>query len=87
MGERSYSGVTREHVNKIRKEIGKFGITIPEGDDVDVKGPLGVRMHLNYDEPAKTLNLSLVDKPAFIPESQIWNVIEKTAVKNMTGGS
>ena len=87
MGERSYQGVTREHVNKIRKGIGKFGITMPEGDDVDIDGPLGVKMHLTYDESGKTLSLSVIDKPVFIPESQIWNVIEKTAMKNMNGNS
>ena len=87
MGERSYRGVTRAHVNKIRKEIGKFGITMPEGDDVDISGPLGVKMHLNYDEPAETLSLSVIDKPVFIPESQIWNVIEKTAVGKLNGKS
>jgi len=85
MGERSYNGVTRAHVDKIRKEIGKYGISMPDGDDVDVKGPLGVKMHLTYDEPAKTLSLSLIDKPALIPESQIWNVIEKTALGKLNG--
>ena len=74
-------------MNKIRKEIGKFGITMPEGDDVDINGPLGVKMHLNYDEPAETLSLSVIDKPVFVPESQIWNVIEKTAIGKLNGKS
>lgn len=74
-------------MDKIRKEIGKFGITIPEGDDVDVSGPLGVKMHLSYDEPAELLSLTVIDKPVFIPESQIWNVIEKTALGKLNGNS
>ena len=85
MSERSYEGVTRADVNKIRSGLGEWGISIPEGDDVEVSGPLGVKMRVKYDEPNKTLTLGIIDKPAFVPESQIWKVIESTATKKMGG--
>jgi hypothetical protein len=79
MGERSYTGVTRADVNKIRSGLGGFGIKMPAGDDVDVVGPLGVKMHVTYDESGQKLNLSIVKKPGWVSESQIWKVIESTA--------
>ncbi|HEY2866620.1 MAG TPA: hypothetical protein VGJ02_05970 [Pyrinomonadaceae bacterium] len=83
MEKRTYSGVTRTDVDKIRSGIGKFGIKMPEGDDVEVKGPLGVRMGFEFDEADQRLTLSLLDKPGFISASQIWSVIEMTAGKEM----
>jgi len=82
MSTRSYTGVTRSDVDKIRGGLGKFGIKMPDGDDVEVKGPLGVRMHVTYDEPTETLTLAVVDKPGFVSDDQIFKVIESTAIKN-----
>jgi hypothetical protein len=83
MDKRTYSGVTRSDVNRIRGGIGKFGIKIPEGDDVKIKGPLGVKMGFNFDESTGTLTLSIIDKPGFVSDNQIWSVIEMTAGKEM----
>jgi hypothetical protein len=79
MKERSYSGVTRAHIGKLRSGLGKFGITIPEGDDVEVKGPFGVKMQVQYDEPTQNLNLAIIDKPIFVSHAQIWKIIESQA--------
>lgn len=83
MDTRTYSPVTRADVDRIRNGIGKFGIKMPEGDDVEIKGPIGVRMNFQYDEPDQTLTLSILNKPGFISASQIWSVIEMTAGKEM----
>jgi hypothetical protein len=83
MERRTYSGVTRKDVERIRGGIGKFGIKIPDGDDVEIKGPLGVKMGFAYDEPNETLTLSIINKPGFVSDSQIWSVIEMTAGKEM----
>lgn len=82
MDKKSYAGFTREDVIKIRRELGKFGIKVPDGDDVEVNGPLGVKMQVTYDEPTQTLNLAILDKPGFVSEAQIWKVIESSAGKN-----
>lgn len=81
MDKKSYEGVTRADVDKIRGELGNYGISIPEGDDVEVKGPLGVKMHMAYDEPNQTLNLTITEKPGYISEAQIWKVLESSAGK------
>jgi hypothetical protein len=81
MDTRTYSGVNRADVEQLRADMGKFGIKVPEGDDVEVTGPLGVRMHIIYDATSEILKLSIVDKPAFVTESQIWKVVEMSAGK------
>lgn len=81
MDTKSYKGITRADVNQIRSELGKYGVAIPDGDDVDVRGPLGVKMHVAYDEPNQTLNLTITDRPGYISEGQIWKVIEMSAGK------
>jgi hypothetical protein len=86
MDKRSYKGVTRADLEKIRGGLGKFGISMPPGDDVDVKGPLGVKMHVTYREAEGELDLAIVDKPGFVSENQIWKVIESTAGKHMKNG-
>ncbi len=79
MAGRSYNGISRANFDRIRSELSKWGINIPDGDDVEVKGPLGVRMQVSYDEPRKILNLAITDKPGYISEAQIWKVIESRA--------
>ena len=81
MDEKTYNGVTRADVDKIRGGLGKYGIAVPDGDDVEVKGPLGVKMRVAYDEAAQALTLAILEKPGYISEGQIWKVIEMTAVK------
>ena len=81
MDTKSYQGVTRADVDKIRREIGNFGIAIPEGDDVEVKGPLGVKMRFVFDEPNEILNLTITAKPGYVSDNQIWKVIEMSAGK------
>lgn len=83
MDKRTYSGITRAEVDRIRGGIGKFGIKMPEGDDIEIKGPLGVKMGFNYDELNQSLTLSIIEKPGFVSDSQIWSVIEMTAGKEM----
>jgi hypothetical protein len=79
MKNRTYTGVTRADVDQIRSELGKFGIAIPEGDDVEVAGPLGVRMQVKYDEQNQSLDLEIIEKPGYVSETQIWKVVEMSA--------
>jgi len=83
MDKRTYSGITRDDVNRIKAGAGKFGVKMPEGDDGEIKGPMGVKMGFAYDEPNENLTLSIIDKPGFVSEKQIWSVIEMTAGKEM----
>jgi hypothetical protein len=85
MDKRTYKGVSRADMEKVRGELGKFGISLPPGDDVEVKGPLGVKMQVTYSEAAKTLELEITKKPVFVSDTQIWKVVEMGAGKFVNG--
>jgi hypothetical protein len=75
MDQRSYSDISRADVDQIRNELGRIGVVVPEGDDVEVAGPLGIKMRASYDEKTKVLSLSILEKPGYVSEAQIWKVI------------
>jgi hypothetical protein len=78
---REFIGISRAKLNGLRTELGKWGVEIPEGDDVEVKGPLGVKLRATYTESSETLRLSITHKPAFVSEKQIWKVVENGAAR------
>jgi hypothetical protein len=43
-------------------------------------------MRVVYDEPNQTLSLTILDKPGFVSEAQIWKVIESSAGKQASRG-
>ncbi len=76
---KEFKNISRERLTGVRTSLAKQGIAIPNGDDVEVAGPLGVKLRAIYDEPKKTLRLEIIDKPIFIPKSQIWKVVDRGA--------
>ena len=73
---RELTGITREKLDAFRGKMKKFGVEVPEGDDVEVKAPFGVKMRATYDDTVEVLTLEILDKPIFVPESQIWSIVE-----------
>lgn len=76
-----FTDVSRERLTKFRRELAQWGVKVPDGDDVEVKGPFGVILRATYDEVLKTLSLSIVEKPMLIPESQVWKFVDNAAAK------
>jgi len=73
---KQYGGITRAELTSLRTALAKEGITVPAGDDVEVKGPFGVELRATYDEAHKTLKICITKKPFYIPESQIWKIVD-----------
>lgn len=73
---RELTDITREKLNGFRTKMKNFGVDVPQGDDVEIKAPMGVKMRAKYDEAGETLLLEILDKPIFVPESQIWSVVD-----------
>lgn len=71
-----YGGITRAELNNLREDLAKEGVIVPEGDDVQVKGPFGVELRATYNETKETLNISITKKPFYIPESEIWKIVD-----------
>lgn len=78
---KTLTGISRSRLDRFRAEMAKLGVAIPEGDDVDIKAMFGVKMHATYEEAAETLTLEIIDKPIFVPESQIWSFVDSGAAK------
>ena len=81
---KQYGGITREELNHLRKDLEKEGIRLPEGDDVEVKGPYGIKLLAIYNEGKETLKICITKKPFFVPESEIWKIVD-TGVEPFVG--
>ncbi len=73
---KQYGGITRAELAHLREDLAKEGISIPSGDDVTVKGPYGIVLRATYDEKKETLKICITSKPFYIPESEIWKIVD-----------
>ncbi len=73
---KQYGGITREELVNLRKDLAREGVNVPEGDDVEIKGPFGVELRAIYDEAKETLKIRITKKPFYVPESEIWKIVD-----------
>jgi hypothetical protein len=73
---KQYGGITREELRHLRADLAREGVSVPAGDDVEVDGPFGIKLRAIYDESKETLKVSITKKPFFIPESEIWKIVD-----------
>ncbi len=73
---KKYGGITRIELISLRRDLAEEGIIVPEGDEVEVSGPFGVKLSASYDEQKETLKISIVKKPFYIPESEVWKIVD-----------
>ena len=73
---KKYGGITRAELNRLRQDLEREGVSIPEGDDVNFKGLFGVELRATYDEEKETLKICITKKPFYIPESEVWKVVD-----------
>lgn len=73
---KQYGGINRDELVNLRKDLASEGIIVPEGDDVEVQGPFGVKLQATYDEQKETLKICITKKPFYIPESEVWKIVD-----------
>ncbi|MGI8788722.1 MAG: hypothetical protein ACR2HG_13285 [Pyrinomonadaceae bacterium] len=73
---KQYGGITREELVKLRQDLANEGVLVPEGDDVRVEGPYGIELRATYTEAKETLKICITRKPFYIPESEIWKIVD-----------
>ena len=71
-----YGGITRAELNNLRQDLAKEGVSVPEGDEVKIQGLYGVELQASYDESKETLKITIAKKPFYIPESEVWKIID-----------
>jgi hypothetical protein len=73
---KKYGGINRDELNRLRGDLKREGVTLPEGDSVKLSGIYGVELQADYDEAKETLKISITKKPFYIPESEVWKFID-----------
>lgn len=73
---KQYGGITRAELVNLRKDLARENVKVPEGDDVDVQGPYGIELRATYNEQKETLKIRITKKPFYIPESEIWKIVD-----------
>ncbi len=73
---KKYGGIKRSELNDLRRDLAAEGVVVPVGDDVEIKAPFGVELRATYDEAKETLKICITKKPFFVPESQIWKIVD-----------
>lgn len=72
---KTYTNVDRAQMDKLRSQLSAF-VTLPPGDSGTIESQ-GMKGSYAYDEAAKTLTLTLLDVPIFIPRAMIWSTIDR----------
>lgn len=73
---KQYDGITRVELANLRSYLAKEKVVVPEGDDVEIEAPFGIKLRATYDEPQSILKVCITEKPFYVPESQIWKIID-----------
>lgn len=77
---KEYSGVTEAGIQSLRQSLQELGITVPEGDSGTVTYQ-GVKLGIDYAQAEQKLSVKILEKPAFIPESLIWQMLDARVQK------
>lgn len=73
---RQYGGITESEKEKLRQDLRKEGLQVPEGDDVVIQGPHKVEIRAIYVPQKETLRLCIIKKPWWLPASRIWEILD-----------
>ncbi|HXJ91789.1 MAG TPA: hypothetical protein VMT20_02780 [Terriglobia bacterium] len=72
---RRFEGVTPEVVERLKQGLQQKGIKPFEGDSGMIEA-MGVKLAVNYHAAEQALDIQILEKPAFIPESLVWAQVE-----------
>jgi hypothetical protein len=72
MKSRTYTPISRESFDRIKEALHQGG-----ADDAGVLRMHGVEVLYVFSEDAKCLSVSLQHKPWLVPDSAVWNTVER----------
>lgn len=79
---KEYDGITQAGLENLRKDLQSMGIAPPQGNSGSIEYQ-GVKLDINYGPADQKLAIRIVEKPAFIPESLIWQMLDGRVQKCM----
>jgi hypothetical protein len=72
---KEYDGTSREVLNCLRQDLQRMGVNLPDGDDGTIEYQ-GVILSVVYTEPEQKLAVRILEKPSFVPEAMLWQLLE-----------
>lgn len=72
---RRYEGVTAEKMEQVKQGLLRSGIKPPDGPTGMIEA-MGVKVSVSYVAADQALDVCIIDKPMFIPDTLIWAQIE-----------
>ncbi len=72
---KTYDGVGDGAMECLRKELQSMGIAPPEGEAGTIEYQ-GVKLSITYTAAVQTLCVEITSKPAFVPESLVWQLLD-----------
>lgn len=72
---KTFHDIERAQLEKLRAQLAAY-VQLPPGDSGAIESQ-GMKGRYAYDEPSKTLTLTLEEVPFFVPRAMIWSTIER----------
>lgn len=72
---KDYTGISASTLECLKTDLRSMGINPPDGDSGTVEYQ-GVKLSINYDSGHQTLSVHIISKPAFVPESLVWQLLD-----------
>ncbi|MGH9470036.1 MAG: hypothetical protein ACRD1N_06820 [Terriglobia bacterium] len=73
--EKEYTGVTRATLDCLKQDLQTMGVASPEGDSGTIEYQ-GVKLSIVYDSAGEKLTVWVLQKPGFVPESLVWQLLD-----------
>ncbi len=74
-GSKRFEGITPEILDRLKQGLLQKGIKPFEGDSGTIEA-MGVKLSVDYHSAEQALDIRILEKPAFIPESLVWAQVE-----------
>lgn len=72
---RRFEGITPEIVERLKQSLLQKGIKPFEGASGMIEA-MGVKLSVEYHATEQALDVRILEKPAFIPDSVVWGQVE-----------
>ncbi|MPZ17963.1 MAG: hypothetical protein GEV06_08635 [Luteitalea sp.] len=76
IGTKTFSDISRATFEHIKNDLRSLGVNVPSGDDCIIEHR-GARGSLAYSEATGRLEVSILEKPLFVPESAVWALLDR----------
>jgi hypothetical protein len=72
---KDYAGVAQTTLDCLNTDLKSVGINPPEGDSGIIEYQ-GVKLAISYSSTDQMLSVRIMSKPAFVPESLVWQLLD-----------